>query len=176
MRPCSRSMRKRRFKRSIASTRCCRCRPVGPSDTASSTTATASFRCWLLSTRSPAKSSRRRSPRHTSAAFVDFLGDIVATQPKRRQIHVIADNLSTHKTQAVRTFLLNHPNVHLHFMPTYSSLLNQVELWFAKIERQLLARGIFTSVADLARKIRGYIWHYNKTAKTVRWRYRNPEQ
>ena len=56
-------------------------------------------------------------PRHTSAAFVEFLGDIVATQPKRREIHVIADNLSTHKTQAVRTFLLDHPNVHLHFTP-----------------------------------------------------------
>src|SRR5262249_13025695 len=68
-------------------------------------------------------------PRHTSAAFVDFLGDIVASQPKRREIHVIADNLSTHKTQAVRTFLLEHPNVHLHFTPTYSSWLNQVELW-----------------------------------------------
>ena len=58
-------------------------------------------------------------PRHTSAAFVDFLGDIVTSQPaKRRAIHVIADNLSTHKTQAVRTFLIAHPNVHLHFTPT----------------------------------------------------------
>ncbi len=83
-------------------------------------------------------------PRHTSAAFVDFLGDIVASQPRRREIHVIADNLSTHKTQAVRTFLLDHPNVQLHFTPTYSSWLNQVELSFSKIERDLLARGIFT--------------------------------
>ncbi len=115
-------------------------------------------------------------PRHTSAAFVEFLGDIVATQPPRREIHVIADNLSTHKTQAVRTFLLDHPQVHLHFTPTYSSWLNQVELWFAKIERDLLARGIFTSVADLARKIRRYIRHYNKTATPVRWNYRNPTQ
>ena len=113
-------------------------------------------------------------PRHTSAAFVDFLGDIVASQPKRREIHVIADNLSTHKTQAVRTFLLAHPHVHLHFTPTYSSWLNQVELWFAKIERDLLARGIFTSVADLARKIRRYIRHYNKAPKPIRWSYRNP--
>jgi len=115
-------------------------------------------------------------PRHTSAAFVDFLGEIVARQPKRRAIHVIANNLSTHKTQAVRTFLLDHPNVHLHFTPTYSSWLNQVELWFAKIERDLLTRGIFTSVADLARKIRRYIQHYNKTAKPMRWTYRNPAQ
>lgn len=113
-------------------------------------------------------------PRHTSAAFVDFLRDIVASQPAGREIHVIADNLSTHKTQAVRTFLLEYPNVHLHFTPTYSSWLNQVELWFSKIERDLLARGIFTSVADLARKIRRYIHRYNKAPKPIRWAYRNP--
>ncbi len=53
----------------------------------------------------------------------------------------------------------------LHFTPTYSSWLNQVELWFAKIERDLLARGIFTSVADLARKIRRYIHRYNKSTE-----------
>src|SRR6516165_1410001 len=112
--------------------------------------------------------------RHTSAAFVEFLGDIVTSQPKGREIHVIADNLSTHKTQAVRTFLLDHPHVRLHFTPTYSSWLNQIELWFSKIERDLLARGIFTSVADLARKIRRYIRNYNKVAKPIRWAYRKP--
>lgn len=113
-------------------------------------------------------------PRHTSAAFVAFLDDIVASQPKGQEIHVIADNLSTHKTQAVRTFLLEHPNVQLHFTPTYSSWLNQVELWFSKIERDLLARGIFTSLADLGRKIRRYIKQYNKAPKPIRWAYRNP--
>ena len=113
-------------------------------------------------------------PRHTSAAFVQFLGDIIASQPLGREIHVIVDNLATHKTSAVRGFLAAHPNVQLHFTPTYSSWLNQIELWFAKIERDLLARGIFTSVADLARKIRRYIRHHNKTAKPIRWSYRNP--
>src|SRR3954447_27006862 len=113
-------------------------------------------------------------PRHTSAAFVEFLEDIVTSQPLGREIHVIADNLSTHKTQAVRTFLLEHPHVQIHFTPTYSSWLNQVELWFAKIERDLLARGIFTSVADLARKIRRYIHRYNTAPKPIRWSYRNP--
>jgi len=52
----------------------------------------------------------------------------------------------------------------LHFTPTYSSWLNQIELWFSKIERDLLARGIFTSVTDLARRIRTYIRHYNRIA------------
>ena len=77
------------------------------------------------------------------------------------------------KTQAVRTFLLAHPDERLHFTPTYSSWLNQVELWFSKIERDL-ARGIFTSVADLVRKIRRYIHRYNKAPKPIRWACRNP--
>lgn len=113
-------------------------------------------------------------PRHTGGALVEFLGDIVTSQPPGREIHVIVDNLAIHKTQAVRTFLIAHPPVRLLFTPTYASWLNQVELWFAKIERDLLARGIFTSVADLARKIRQDIYHYNNTAKPIRWNYRNP--
>jgi len=114
------------------------------------------------------------APRHTSAAFVEFLTDVVAGVPRANEIHVILDNLATHKTQAVRTFLVDHPKVRLHFTPTYSSWLNQIELWFAKIERDLLARGIFTSVTDLARRIRTYIRHYNKEPKSIRWSYRNP--
>jgi transposase len=113
-------------------------------------------------------------PRHTSAAFVEFLTDLVASQPRRREIHVIVDNLSAHKTKAVRAFLQQHPTVHLYFTPTYASWLNQVELWFAKIERDLLARGIFTSIPDLARKIRRYIARYNDDPKPIRWIYSNP--
>ena len=113
-------------------------------------------------------------PHHTSAAFVEFLNDILATQPRRRDIHVIVDNLSAHKTKGVHGFLTAHPRVHLHFVPTYASWLNQVELWFAKIERDLLARGIFTSVPDLARKIRRYIVRYNEHPKPIRWTYSNP--
>jgi transposase len=113
-------------------------------------------------------------PRHTSTAFVEFLTNVVDGAPGTREIHVILDNLSTHKTQAVRAFLVAHPTVQLHFTPTYSSWLNQIELWFSKIERDLLTRGIFTSVADLARRIRTYIRHYNKAPKPIRWSYRNP--
>jgi transposase len=112
--------------------------------------------------------------RHTSDEFVRFLTRVVATQRRGREIHIILDNLATHKTQKVRTFLANHPTVHLHFTPTYSSWLNQVELWFAKIERDVLARGIFTSVPDLRRKIMRYIRRYNTTATPVRWSYSNP--
>jgi len=112
--------------------------------------------------------------RHTSAEFVAFLADIVVNQPRGQEIHVIADNLSTHKTGQVDDFLARHPKVHLHFTPTYSSWLNQIELWFSKIERDVIARGVFTSVPDLRRKLMKYIRHYNNAPKTVKWRYFDP--
>lgn len=114
--------------------------------------------------------------RHTSAAFVAFLTDLVAHQPQGREIHVILDNLSAHKTKQVDQFLADHPRVRLHFTPTYTSWLNQVELWFAKIERDLIARGIFTSVRDLARKLLRYIRHYNKDPRPVKSTYDDPRR
>ena len=116
----------------------------------------------------------KTAARHTSAEFVAFLTDIVVNQPRGKEIHVIADNLSAHKTGQVRDFLAAHRNVHLHFTPTYSSWLNQVELWFSKIERDVIARGVFTSVPDLKRKLMRYIDQYNKEPKTVKWKYFDP--
>ena len=73
-------------------------------------------------------------PRHTSAAFIDFWATSWLTvKPRRREIHVIVDNLSAHKTKAVSAYLEAHPRVHLHYTPTYASWLYQVELWFGKI-------------------------------------------
>ena len=89
---------------------------------------------------------------------------------------MIADNLSAHKTPKVDEFLDEHPNVHMHFTPTYSSWLNQVELWFAKIERDVIARGVFTSVTDLKRKLMRYIRLYNKNPRTVKWKYFDPSR
>jgi transposase len=118
----------------------------------------------------------KTTARHTSGEFVAFLEDIVANQRKGKEIHVIADNLSAHKTKQVGQFLIEHPKVHLHFTPTYSSWLNQVELWFAKIERDVIARGVFTSVPDLKRKLMRYIRHYNKQPKAVKWKYFDPSR
>jgi transposase len=118
----------------------------------------------------------RTATRHTSAEFVAFLTDIVANQPRKKEIHVIADNLSAHKTARVDEFLDQNRNVHLHFTPTYSSWLNQVELWFAKIERDVIARGVFTSVSDLKRKLMLYIRRYNTAPKTVKWKYFDPRR
>jgi transposase len=118
----------------------------------------------------------KTAERHTSAEFIAFLTDILVNQPRGKEIHVIADNLSAHKSQQVKDFLLAHPKVHLHFTPTYSSWLNQVELWFGKIERDVIARGVFTSVSDLKRKLMGYIRHYNKSPRTVKWKYADPSR
>jgi transposase len=114
--------------------------------------------------------------RHTSAEFVAFLTDLVINQPRGKEIHVIADFLSAHKSASVREFLVAHPKVHLRFTPTYSSWLNQVELWFGNIERDVIARGVFTSVSDLKRKLMRYIRQYNEAPKTVKWKYGDPSR
>src|ERR1043165_4951485 len=106
--------------------------------------------------------------RHPSQEFVAFLADLVASPPQRREIHIIADNFSAHKTKLVQQFLEAHPKVQLHYTPTYSSWLNQVELWFANIERDVIARGVFTSVADLKRKLMKYIRRYNEAARPIK--------
>jgi transposase len=118
----------------------------------------------------------KTAKRHTSNDFIAFLSELVSRARWAREIHIILDNLSAHKTKAVEQFLVEHPKLRFHFTPTYSSWLNQVELWFAKIQRDLLARGIFTSVADLARKIRKYIRAYAKVAKPFRWSYSDPSR
>jgi transposase len=103
--------------------------------------------------------------RHTSQEFVTFLGEVVATQPAQREIHIIRDNLSAHKTPLVHQFLAAHPNVQLHFTPTYSSWLNQVEIWFSKLQREVIDRGILR-----------YIRRYAKSAKPFRWKYYDPRR
>lgn len=116
----------------------------------------------------------KTTARHTSRDFVTFLKEVIALCPAGQQVHIILDNLSAHKTALVGEFLEQHPHVRFHFTPTYSSWLNQVELWFAKIEREVIARGVFTSVADLARKLRRYINAYSANSRPVQWKYSDP--
>ena len=114
---------------------------------------------------------RKTAARRTSDAFVGFLDDVLRLCKPEREIHIILDNLSAHKTQKVEAFLDQHSHVQLHFTPAYSSWLNQVEIWFARIEREVIARGVFTSVRDLARKLMRYIQAYSKTARPFYWKY-----
>ena len=116
------------------------------------------------------------APRHTTEQFVAFLSDLVVRQPRGQEIHIIVDNLSAHKTQRVQEFLAAHPSVHLHYTPTYSSWLNQVENWFSKIERDVIARGVFTSINNLRQKLMRYIRHYNRSPKPIKWTYRDPSR
>ena len=118
----------------------------------------------------------KTAARHTSQDFVAFLKEVVGLCPADQQIHIILDNLSAHKTALVREFLKHNPRVRFHFTPTYSSWLNQVELWFAKIEREVIARGVFTSVSDLARKLRRYINAYSANARPFQWKYSDPSR
>ena len=103
-----------------------------------------------------------------------FLKKVVALCPAGQQIHILLDNLAAHKTALVGEFLEQNPHVRFHFTPTCSSWLNQVELWFSKIEREVVARGVLTSVADLARKLRRYINDCSANAKPIRWKYSDP--
>ncbi len=114
-------------------------------------------------------------PRHTAAEFVHFLDQAIRGYG-RKAIHIIVDNLSAHKAPAVQTWVAKHPRVHLHYTPTYSSWLNQVELWFGKLERACIERGIFTSMHDLKRKLLAFIDRHNTEAKPFLWTYNNPKR
>ena len=118
----------------------------------------------------------KTAQRHTSEQFVAFLGDIVASQPEQRDIHVICDNVSSHKTPRVQEFLAANRNVRMHFTPTYSSWLNQVENWFSRIQRDVITRGVFTSVKDLSGKLMRYIREHNKDPKPIKWKYDDPSR
>lgn len=117
----------------------------------------------------------RCASRHTTAECLCFL-DHATRGYRRKAIHIILDNLAAHKTAAVQAWWAAHPRVHFHYTPTYSSWLNQVELWLAKIERDCLARGIFTSPRDLKRKLLTDIDWHNTEAKPFLWTYNNPKR
>jgi transposase len=112
--------------------------------------------------------------RHTSDEFLDFLQTVSRSAPRGKAIHFIVDNLAAHKTRAVKDWIAAHPRVTLHYTPTYSSWLNHVESWFARIERDCIARGIFTSTTDLTKKLLRYIKLHNETCQPFVWRYRDP--
>jgi transposase len=99
--------------------------------------------------------------------FLDFMNDVVSDNAGR-QIHVILDNLNTHKPKHDRWLKL-HPNVHLHFTPTYSSWLNQIECWFSILSRAALRGGSFTSARQLREAIDAFVKVYNDQAIPFEW-------
>jgi transposase len=99
--------------------------------------------------------------------FLAFLNEVVAAYPQR-QLHVIVDNLNTHKPKQDR-WLRQHPQVHLHFTPTHASWLNQIEVWFSLLARQALRGASFTSVRQLREAIDAFITVYNPQAVAFEW-------
>jgi len=107
--------------------------------------------------------------RHTSKDFLAFLNKIDATVPNELDLHIIVDNYATHKTKAVRDWLVAHPRWRFHFIPTHSSWLNQVERFFAKITLDIIRRGSFTSLPQLRKAILDYIDKNNESPKPFKW-------
>jgi transposase len=109
-----------------------------------------------------------RAKRDTEG-FVRFLDQIDQATEADQAIHVILDNLSTHKSPPVQQWLAAHPRVTFHFIPTGSSWLNLVERWFGEITRQRIRRGTFRSVPALIAAIEDYLQHYNAAPKRFVW-------
>lgn len=124
---CSVSMRRRPFRPWIASTRSCLRFPAVWRSTALNTFATALSLYAALDVKT-GKVQGKTTARHTSTEFIGFLTEIVAKTAAAKEIHIVLDNLSAHKTLAVKDFLENNPRVRFHFTPTYSSWLNQVQI------------------------------------------------
>jgi putative transposase len=108
-------------------------------------------------------------PRHRHQEFMGFLKRIDEAVPANLDVHLILDNYATHKHAKVRTWLATRPRFHLHFTPTYSSWLNQVERWFGLITQQAIRRGSFKSVKELVVKINHFVQHYNRNSKPFVW-------
>jgi len=109
------------------------------------------------------------SARQTSAEFVDFLAQVVMSQPAGREIHLIVNNSSADKTRKVFKFLDGNPSVRMRYVPTYFNWVDQVETWFSKIHRDVVSRGVLTCVNGLERKLIGHIRKYKKSATPIRW-------
>ncbi len=111
----------------------------------------------------------RLSAQHRAVDFRDFLADIDRQTESGLAVHVICDNLSAHKAPVVHKWLLAHPRFALHFTPTYSSWINQVERWFAELQRRCLERGVFCSLDSLKTALDEWIKIWNEAARPFKW-------
>jgi len=107
--------------------------------------------------------------RHRAIEFRKFLITIDKAVPDELDIHLVCDNYATHKTEMINTWLARHPRFHIHFTPTGSSWVNQVERFFGLITDKLIRRGVHTSVTDLENDIRQWIDTYNKDPRPFTW-------
>jgi transposase len=107
--------------------------------------------------------------RHRSVEFRQFLDTIDAAVPGRFDIHMVLDNYGTHKTPMIHRWLIKRPRFHLHFTPTGTSWINQIERWFALLTEKRLRRSAFRSTRELESAIRQYVDQHNEQPKPFRW-------
>lgn len=107
--------------------------------------------------------------RHRHQEFLQFLKHIDANVPKQLDIHLVVDNYATHKHAKVRNWLAVRPRYHVHYTPTYSSWLNQVEIWFHIITQKAIRRGSFRSTKQLRLKIDQFVKDYNSKSTPFIW-------
>jgi transposase len=107
--------------------------------------------------------------RHRAIEFKKFLIAIDKAVPADLDVHLVCDNYGTHKTPEVQAWLARHPRFHLHFTPTGSSWINQVERWFGLLTDKLIRRGVHTSVQALENDIRDWIATWNDDPRPFTW-------
>lgn len=107
--------------------------------------------------------------RHRTVEFKKFLNTIDREVPADLEVHLICDNYGTHKTPEITRWLARHPRFHIHYTPTYSSWLNQVERWFGYLTTQLLQRGVHKNLQALERDLRAWIATWNNNPKPFVW-------
>jgi transposase len=108
-------------------------------------------------------------PRHRHQEWIMFLSKIDRQTPKNLDLHLTADNYSTHKHPAVRAWLDKHRRFHMHFIPTSSSWLNVIERFFSELTTKCVRRGAFSSVSDLLKAMEDFIAHHNADPKPYVW-------
>ncbi|MFI8194899.1 IS630 family transposase [Streptomyces sp. NPDC085946] len=107
--------------------------------------------------------------RHRAVEFKKFLVTIDKAVPAGLDVHLVCDNYATHNTPEIKTWLGKHPRFHVHFTPTGSSWINQVERWFGLLTDKLIRRGVHTSVKALEDDIRAWIDSWNKNPRPFTW-------
>ena len=108
-------------------------------------------------------------PRHRHQEFLSFLREIDTAVPSELDIHCIVDNYATHNHPKIKAWLSSRPRWHMHFIPTYSSWLNQVKRFFALVTDKAIRRGSFTSVRQLVRRIDQFVTHHNAHSQPFQW-------
>lgn len=115
-----------------------------------------------------AKVQAKCQDRHRSADFLRFLDGVVKHYGVK-DIHVVLDNVSSHKSKEVQLWKQAHSRVFFHFVPTYSSWLNLVEIFFGLVQRKVVSRGVFPSKSDLVVKLLAFVDKFNREGKRFQW-------